>query len=334
MAKIIVLTPVKNEEWILKQYLTVTSTFADCIIIADQLSQDKSREICAQFPKVQLIHNNNEDFCEDERQTLLIETARKLFPDDKRILFGLDADELITADSLHDPSTWNYIRSLAPGTSLNFEKCDIRYGSNTCTRYPSHDLYFPLGYVDDEIKHLPDTIHSRRIPYNPEGETVYIDDIKFAHFLYSRINVRFSKLRYYAVLENLQRSSKLHIRRFAYNTHKLKKLSSPASGQPVPREWFRDWEEIQVNLTHFQEPEYTWQDYKILECFKQYGYERFHLDDIWNFNWEACLHEAKKQGKETPELPVRRPGSLTSILLKIFDQLYILSRRIRLKPIH
>ena len=54
---IVVLTPVKNEEWILDNYIQVTSNFADLIIIADQFSSDKSREIASNYDKVLLIKN-------------------------------------------------------------------------------------------------------------------------------------------------------------------------------------------------------------------------------------------------------------------------------------
>ena len=42
LPKIIVVTPIKNEDWILDRFLSVTSQFADLIIIADQNSTDKS----------------------------------------------------------------------------------------------------------------------------------------------------------------------------------------------------------------------------------------------------------------------------------------------------
>ena len=49
--KIVVVTQVKNEEWILERFLALTSRFADAIVVADQRSTDRSREIYAQFSK-------------------------------------------------------------------------------------------------------------------------------------------------------------------------------------------------------------------------------------------------------------------------------------------
>ena len=148
--KIIVLTPVKNEEWILEEFLNITSLFADYIIVADQNSTDKSRAICSKFSKVHLIDNNNNEYNEAERQNLLIETARILFPDNKRVLLALDADELFSANSLKCNRIWERIMSLDLGTTLYFEKPDILPGVTKCVRY--QDNYFAIGYIDDRSK--------------------------------------------------------------------------------------------------------------------------------------------------------------------------------------
>ena len=74
--QIICLTPVKNEAWILERFLECASLWADQIIIADQGSDDGSREIARSFNKVQLIENSAKVFNEPERQKLLIEAAR------------------------------------------------------------------------------------------------------------------------------------------------------------------------------------------------------------------------------------------------------------------
>ena len=49
-----------------------------------------------QYPKVILIDNDNPDFNEADRQKLLIDRARQI--DGDKILFGLDADEIFTAN--------------------------------------------------------------------------------------------------------------------------------------------------------------------------------------------------------------------------------------------
>ena len=55
----IVMTPVRNEAWVLRAFLETTSLWADYIIIADQMSTDGSREIAKSYEKVILIDNKN-----------------------------------------------------------------------------------------------------------------------------------------------------------------------------------------------------------------------------------------------------------------------------------
>lgn len=90
--KIVVLTPVRNEKWVLDCFLLAASQFADHIIILDQMSVDGSREIARRYEKVILIDNPSEDFNERERQEMLLREARKL--GENNVLIALDADEI------------------------------------------------------------------------------------------------------------------------------------------------------------------------------------------------------------------------------------------------
>src|SRR5437667_3161139 len=93
---IICLTPVKNEAWILDRFLQCASLWADHIIVADQCSEDESREIVGRHPKVILIENPSPVYDEGARQKLLLEAARRI--PGKRLLIALDADEMLTAN--------------------------------------------------------------------------------------------------------------------------------------------------------------------------------------------------------------------------------------------
>ena len=121
--RIIVLTPVRNEAWILDRFLAVTSRFADQIILADQHSTDDGRAIAARYPKVALIENPSHGFNEAERQLLLLEAARRLAPG-PRLLLALDADELLAADAPASPD-WQRMLAAPPGTVLGLERVDL-----------------------------------------------------------------------------------------------------------------------------------------------------------------------------------------------------------------
>lgn len=327
--KIIVLTPVKNEAWILEQFLRSASLFADCIIVADQKSTDESRNICAKFPKVQLIENKADRYDEASRQVLLIETARQLFPNDKRIFFCLDADELFSADSLTFGESWNRIKSLKQGTSIYIEKPDILYGINRCVRW--RDNYFPIGYIDDGLSHTAKTIHSKRIPENPEGEDVYIDDIKILHFAHSRRNVQSAKLRYYSILENINQSKAFYVRRYAYPCFYDENKTYPAENiETMPEEWLKEYDKLGIDLRHLDDPIYSWHDFEILGAFKKYGLKKFYQDDIWEFDWGGCVKASISAGRTDLSLePIKGPGIAWKALLKVTDAMYTLYRKLK-----
>lgn len=326
--KIIVLTPVKNEEWILHQFLTITSFFADYIIIADQNSTDESKNICKQFSKVYIVQNRGQNFNESERQILLIQTARKLFPDKKRILIALDADEILTAESLLFKISWDQIRNAVPASTIYFEKPDILPGMKKCIRYNNN--YFPLGYIDDGIEHNPKAIHSRRIPENPAGQNLYINDIKFMHFAHARKHFQSSKLRYYSAVENIKKTNPLYLRRYTYPCrYNENKFYAGRTFADIPGTWLDEWDKKKINLKSFKEPQFSWYDFEVLCFFKQYGYEKFHFDNIWCFEWENCRRAAIEAEREVPTNKIIYPGFIKHAIAKVIDWNYKLYRRFK-----
>lgn len=328
---IIVLTPVKNEEWILEQFLTVTSLFADCIIIADQHSSDNSKNICLRFPKVKLIENKNSDFNEAERQILLIETARNLFPNDKKIFFCLDADEIITGDSLERVDTWKRIRSADPGTAFYFEKPEMLPGLKKCARWRSN--FAPLACVDDNSAHKPKEIHSYRIPSNfITSNKTLIDDIKFMHFAHTRINVQSAKYRFYSIIENIKNINPVYLRRYNYQSFfDLIKRTSIKDVEITPPEWIGKYDLMNINLRNLPDPEFSWHDFEALKLFSQHGYRRFKWDNIWEFDWEKCRLAAIKRGITKEQGEIKRPSFVVRLAGRAIDISYIVFRYIKRK---
>src|SRR3954470_15498385 len=91
--KIIALMPVRNEAWVLPHSLRSLSAFCDVILVNDQDSEDESREICRQFPKVVVLASKQRLVCEQARWQLL-DAARDY--DGHNLLWCTDADELIS----------------------------------------------------------------------------------------------------------------------------------------------------------------------------------------------------------------------------------------------
>ena len=112
---LVVLTPVRNEAWVLRAFLEATSLWADYIIIADQMSTDGSREIAKEYPKVILIDNNRKEMHQAATRRLLFETAEKIEGD--KLLFTLDADEFLSGDFIHT-ADWKRIMESKPDDSF------------------------------------------------------------------------------------------------------------------------------------------------------------------------------------------------------------------------
>jgi glycosyltransferase involved in cell wall biosynthesis len=323
--KIVVITPVKNEAWILNRFLTVTSQFADYILIADQNSTDESIAICEKYPKVVLIRNRSEDYDEASRQILLIREARNLVKG-PRIILALDADEILAANAIGTPG-WQAMLKAKPGTILCFEKPELYLTPDLCIRYSEP---WPLGYVDDGREHKPKKVHSIRIPQPDGAPKAHIPDVKILHYALARPVAQTSKIRWYSVVENVLKTSPLHRRRFAYPSNK--DYLHGHQPQPSPKEWFTGWEEIGIDMRSIHNQKYYWWDFDVLRYFEKYGPKRFWLEDIWKFDWEACRLYARAQGmNDIPEHKLSVPPKALIFSMKIITKVFDYGRLIKRK---
>ena len=136
----IVMTPVRNEAWVLHAFLRTTSLWADYIIIADQMSTDGSRDVYQLYEKVIVINNTNPNFNEAERQSMLIAKAREVAAGRDCILFGLDADEIMPAHWMQTNDGQRILNSI-PGTYFGSNGHNLRLINSTMVI-----LYFIRGY--------------------------------------------------------------------------------------------------------------------------------------------------------------------------------------------
>jgi glycosyltransferase involved in cell wall biosynthesis len=321
--KIVVITPLKNEDWIIDRFLAVTSQFADCIIIADQNSNDESVAICKKYPKVVLIENKSTQYDEASRQILLIQTARDLVPEPK-ILLALDTDEILAA-SATTTLGWKSMLKAKPGTVLLFEKPELYLTPNQCIRY---DTSWPLGYVDDGAEHNPKKIHSIRIPMPDYAPRLYINDVKILHYAAVRPAAQAAKYRMYSVIENVLSTGFSLTRRRKYDVNRVfRQLKLQASLSPS--EWFTAWEDLGIDMHTIIEQKYSWQDFEVLKYFHEHGLRRFWIDDIWEFDWEACRLYAKSLGMTNiPDFEIKAPPrSMRSIMRNLTD-VYMETRKL------
>lgn len=302
---LVVLTPVRNEAWILERFLAVTSTFADLILVSDQRSTDRSRELCARYPRAAVVDNPEETFDEGARRARMVEEARARIPL-PRILLAFDADEILAADA---PSRvgWQTLLSAAPGTVLDFELVDLYLGTDRAMR---HDPMRPFGFVDDGTPFQGRVIHGARLPFPAGAPRLRLNDVKLLHYA-AAVPARFAaKLRWYSCLENVLGTCRPPLkRRLRYLNH----LDFTWRGrlEPTRPEWFGGWESRGIDMHSLPDERFSWFDVEVLRWFARHGERRFWLDDIWRFDWEACRQWALDQGLSgLPTRPVRPPSSV------------------------
>lgn len=282
--KIIVLTPVKNEEWILDCFLKTTSSFADHIIIADQNSTDRTLEIAKAYPKVLIIENNSDAYDESSRQQLLIKTARAKYGD-SNILLAIDADEIISYNSLQSYE-WNKIQDASPGTVLYFEKPTFFRNLNSVIRYDSSGGW-PLGFVDNGAEHHPSLIHSTRIPFNEASPRLYLKDIKFLHCNLLSLSRQRSKIRYYCLLEAMAKTKPWH-RRIQHYYRNYNYIKEGDGLSKVDSNWIDGWINEGIMINKPEHSGFLWYDKECLKLFHKQGTRMFWMEDIWDINWKEA----------------------------------------------
>ena len=194
---LIVLTPVRNEAWVLHAFLKATSLWADYIIVADQMSTDGSRDIYPQYEKVIVVDNPRQEMHQARTRKLLFAEAQKIHGD--KILFTLDADEFLSGDFINTPS-WKLILNSIPNDIFCFSWINLLNDPS------QHTVQIPFhwaSHIDNDMESgtFPDNqIHEYRLPYPRKVTHEYvIKDISFIHVANLNKIRQYNKQRFYQV---------------------------------------------------------------------------------------------------------------------------------------
>lgn len=182
---LIVVTPIRNEAWILDAFLTCTSSWADYIILADQHSTDGTREIAQRYPKVILIDNPTYEWYEMECRRLLLQQANAI-PGDK-IIFGLDADEFLS-EGFEKTKGWQTILTAPTNAIFAFHWLNLYDDGRTIEYSPfiaEWACHFApdVDIVEEYRKREHHAVHCQRVPCLEDNRATYyeIKDIQFVH---------------------------------------------------------------------------------------------------------------------------------------------------------
>jgi glycosyltransferase involved in cell wall biosynthesis len=323
--KLICLTPVRNEAWILDAFLSATSLWADHIIIADQNSTDGSREIYKKYPKVTVVENNDADLHETNRQRLLFAEARKIQGD--RVLIALDADEIFTANYM-ETGDWQKIVSAKAGDMFNFKWAELN-SEATCYNVP--DSWFQWGMYDDGTNPTKEgKIHIVRVPWTktrPDNE-VFVSDFYVMHLQFlNKIRLRSKQNFYQCFLLLKEGKNPINLVRGHLDVGLMKNTTT------IPDYFFENYKKQGIDILKLVDfsNTYCWQDERVLEYFAEKGTSFFRRLDIWDETWLAQL--SKIAGKEISD-PRRWSDKLlhrylrktqkykNTFLIKIIDEIW------------
>lgn len=278
---IICLTPIYNEAHRLKRFLLATSLWADHIILADQMSDDGSREIAAGFPKVIVVDNKSKQYDEGHRKRLLTESARKIAKN--AIHVALDADEFLTGNFSNE-AEWAALKN-APSNSMVFFPW-LQVTADIKRAWHSETL--PFAYIDDSQQAVEDiTFQGPRIPL-PAQHRIYMNRVGVLHYHYVDHDEMWAKIKFYQCYECVVREhfNSISLYRF-YN--KWQHLESRA--QTLMPDWQHAYQRNGVDMTSFIQADVEKWHRKTLELMETYGANSFRKAQVWDIDWQHLAHK-------------------------------------------
>ncbi len=315
--KIIVVTLVKDEAWMLDRFLATCSQFADHIIVSDESTGlDNSLDIYARYPKVILHHNPGNPVRGDIRRRFVFQEARKIVCD-KRIIIAIDSDEIISANVFESPE-WETVLNAEPGTLVHLQwvtlwKSYEHYRADYPYLYGSYNRQI---WVDDGVSEIPAIGYQEmHMAYNPmqARKHIYLNDIVCLHYQGCNWQRMESKHRYYRAHEksNIGKLSDLAIYRIYGHM-----ISQKTEYRHSPSKWFDAWTKMGIDMTSFEDMELTHFDLSVIGMLQKHGSDFFALQDIWRVDWNKLISQAKESGKIPHNFVFARP------MRRLFSRLF------------
>lgn len=323
--KIIVITPVRNEAWVLDAFLTCTSSWADYIILADQHSTDGSREIAAKYDKVILVDNDLPEMNQAAARLLLFREVDKIEGD--KIVFALDADEFLS-EGFEKTEGWQRIVNSKPNEIFCFKWLNL-YGDyrhalpeSGYTEWACH-FESSMNIAEEYDRCERRAVHEMRIPCLSieRAEYIMIPDIKFVHLSFINLERTRNKQDFYEVstLAKLvqQKSAVTMFRTYHRPTPMMNTLNGEVGL------YCKDNQEYDARYLLSNDDGKYYID-EILSIFERDGIKKYMKLDIWD---NPCL----KAAGINPKLPWRyrllfwylrkTQGGAESMIVKVVDKL-------------
>lgn len=295
--RVICVTPVRNEAWILDRFLSCAAPWADHIIVADQGSTDGSAEIARSHPKVTVVDSSGlAGYDEGGRQRMLLHAARQI--PGRRLIVALDADEALSCD-WRSSAQWAAAHTAPPGTAFSFDWVNLLPAGNRAWTPPQKVVF---AFVDDGSEHRGERIHSTRVPVPEARRVIAIDDPKVLHFQYVHWRRMESKQRWYQCWEATHGTSKRPIQLYR-QYHRMDAFSRNEVGE-VDERWLREYRECGIDMRDAPDSGLYWWDAEVLDWILQRGAGSLGKLALWDVDW---LEVARRHGREVAAQKVRDP---------------------------
>lgn len=287
---LIVLTPVRNEAWILPAFLKATSLWADCIIIADQNSTDGSREIAMQYKKCIVIDNNAKEMHQAATRRLLFDKAAEVCKGRRALVFALDADEFLAYGGV-ECLDWQKLVYSEPNTAFLFRWINVLPGNKYTL---ANENWYLAAHVGDGFfgGQYPDfNIHEWRLPWPSvidESKTVRLKHFDVLHFaVWNKERAR-NKIKFYQV-SSLHRNLRGYTAVGLYRQYHS--LPCDEKYEELPDGVFDFYKRQGVDILSEIKSDEIGQYYldEMVKFIKEDGATRYARLDIWDKDFEAAV---------------------------------------------
>lgn len=260
------------------------------MVLIDDGSTDNSRDICRANPDVAVVDFQRRHellLNEPDRYRVRFDAAREQSTDLNRVIFILDADEMLSANFATD---LRRVAEAPPGTMITARWANLLPGLDRCI---ISDERCAFGYVDDGAAYAPsEHIHGPRIPTGPE---LHLEDTVLLHYKFAAPRRARARLRWYQVLETIYGTSGALDQYRMYHRGEIPDSTNVRSADP---EWFEGYERAGIDMRRVPDGD-SYFTRLALDLIEQHGAERFRRADIWDVDWSAI---AAAEGK-----PLARP---------------------------
>ena len=274
--KVIGIVPARNEAWVLPYSLAALSGFCDAILVCDRQSDDETRAICRQFPKVVLLDAAPESRIREQRWQLL-DAARGY--DGHNLLWSSDADELVSPQRMR-AFLDRHRDQLTPGTVTAPRYYTLWNGRRHYRNDLSHyrPYWIRTGFVDDRRADFDRSnaaaLHEPRVPADAGAPVIEAGELAMLHLQWLIPNRNQLKQAWYRGREWLDGKR-------AADINDLYQVTFPeprARTAPVPDDWVADltFPPDAADLVP------SWHQRDLFTWFDAHGIEHFEPLEIWH----------------------------------------------------